>query len=130
MQLSVPPTPIRLLPCKSETLYLLSINSSSPLPSASGNHCYSESRYYSHCYSESHVQLLSTPWTIQSTEFSRSGLEWVAFPFSRGSSQPRDLTQAPALQLYSLPAEPQGKTHHCYTFCFYDFDHIFHSQVT
>ena len=32
-------------------------------------------------------------------------LEWVAFPFSRGSSQPR----SPALQADSLPDEPQGK---------------------
>ena len=32
-------------------------------------------------------------------------LEWVAFPFSRGSSQPR----SPAMQADSLPAEPQGK---------------------
>ena len=32
-------------------------------------------------------------------------LEWKAFPFSRGSSQPR----SPALQVDSLPAEPQGK---------------------
>ena len=32
-------------------------------------------------------------------------LEWVAFLFSRGSSQPR----SPALQVDSLPAEPQGK---------------------
>ena len=32
-------------------------------------------------------------------------LEWVAFPFSRGSSQPR----AHILQVDSLPAEPQGK---------------------
>ena len=32
-------------------------------------------------------------------------LEWAAFPFSRGSSQPR----SPALQVDSLPAEPQGK---------------------
>ena len=32
-------------------------------------------------------------------------LEWVAFPFSRGSFQPR----SPALQADSLPAEPQGK---------------------
>ena len=37
-------------------------------------------------------------------------LEWVAFPFSRGSSQPRDRTQrSPTLQTDSLPAEPQGK---------------------
>ena len=32
-------------------------------------------------------------------------LEWVAFPFSRGSSQPR----SPTLQADSLPAEPQQK---------------------
>ena len=32
-------------------------------------------------------------------------LEWVAFPFSRGSSQSR----SPALQVDSLPAEQQGK---------------------
>ena len=31
--------------------------------------------------------------------------EWAAFPFSRGSSQPR----SPALRADSLPAEPQGK---------------------
>ena len=34
-------------------------------------------------------------------------LEWVAFPFSRGSSQSRDQTQVPTLQEDSLPAEPQ-----------------------
>ena len=36
-------------------------------------------------------------------------LEWVAFPFSRGSSQPRDRTQSLSLWEDSLPAEPQGK---------------------
>ena len=37
-------------------------------------------------------------------------LEWVAFPFSRGTSQPRDQTQvSPTLWVDSLPAEPQGK---------------------
>ena len=35
-------------------------------------------------------------------------LEWVAFPFSRGSSQPRDRIQVSQLQVDSLPAEPQG----------------------
>ena len=44
-------------------------------------------------------------------------LEWVAFPFSRGSSQPRDQTQgsnpgikprSPALQVDSLPTELPG----------------------
>ena len=43
----------------------------------------------------SHGQLFVTPWTIESTEFSRQAriLEWVAIPLSRGSSQPRDQTQ-------------------------------------
>ena len=36
-------------------------------------------------------------------------LEWVAFPCSRGSYQPRDQTQVSALQVDSLPAESQGK---------------------
>ena len=36
-------------------------------------------------------------------------LEWVAFPFSRGSFQPRIEPRSPALQADSLPAEPQGK---------------------
>ena len=36
-------------------------------------------------------------------------LEWVAFPFSRGSSQPRDRTQVSHIQVDSLPAEPPGK---------------------
>ena len=36
-------------------------------------------------------------------------LEWVAFPFSMGSSQPGIEVRFPALQADSLPAEPQGK---------------------
>ena len=36
-------------------------------------------------------------------------LEWVAFSFSRGSSQPRDWPRSSTLQADSLPAEPQGK---------------------
>ena len=36
-------------------------------------------------------------------------LEWVAFPFSRGSSQPRDPSQVSHIAGKSLPAEPQGK---------------------
>ena len=35
-------------------------------------------------------------------------LEWVAFPFSRGSSQPTDRTEVSHLQEDSLPAEPPG----------------------
>ena len=36
-------------------------------------------------------------------------LEWVAFPFSKGSSQPRDQTQVPCIAGEFLPAEPPGK---------------------
>ena len=36
-------------------------------------------------------------------------LEWVAFPFSRGSSSPGIEPRSPTLQVDSLPAEPQGK---------------------
>ena len=36
-------------------------------------------------------------------------LERVAFPFSRGSSQPKDCTQVSTLWADSLPSEPPGK---------------------
>ena len=36
-------------------------------------------------------------------------LEWVAFPFFRGSFQPGIEPRSPALQADSLPTEPQGK---------------------
>ena len=36
-------------------------------------------------------------------------LEWVAFSISRGFFQPRIKPRLPALQVDSLPAEPQGK---------------------
>ena len=35
--------------------------------------------------------------------------EWVAFPFSRASFQPRDWTQVSRIAGGVLPAEPQGK---------------------
>ena len=51
----------------------------------------------------SRVRLFVTPWTIQSMKFSRPEY-WVAFPFSRGSSQPRDWTCLPHYRwiLYQL----------------------------
>ena len=56
------------------------------------------------------VWLSLIPWAIQSMEFSKSRiLEWVAFPFSKGSSQSRIEPRSPILQADSLPAEPQGK---------------------
>ena len=39
-------------------------------------------------------------------------LEWVAIPFCRGFSQPRDGTRFPALQADSLPSESSGKPLH------------------
>ena len=36
-------------------------------------------------------------------------LEWVAFPFSRGSSHPGITPRSPTLWEYSLPTEPQGQ---------------------
>ena len=36
-------------------------------------------------------------------------VEWVAFPFSKGSSQLSIEPRSPAPQEYSLPAEPPGK---------------------
>ena len=82
-----------------------------------------------------HVWLFVTPWTIQSMEFSllqgifptqglNPGLphckwilyqlshkesprilEWVVYPFSSGSSQPKNWMGSPALQADSLPTE-------------------------
>ena len=50
------------------------------------------------------------PYGLYSPWNSPGLLEWVAIPFSRRSSQPRDWTQlCVALQADSLPAEPPGK---------------------
>ena len=48
-------------------------------------------------------------------------LEWVVYPFPRGSSQPRDRTRSPALQAESLPAEPSGKPMYLMRFYYYFF---------
>ena len=50
-------------------------------------------------------------------------LEWVAFPFSRGSS-PR----SPTLQADSLPAEPQGQLKNTEVGSLYLFQRIFLTQ--
>ena len=60
-------------------------------------------------------KLLSPVWLCDPMDCTFHGilqariLEWVAFSFSRGSSQPSDWTQIPTLQVDSLPAEPQWK---------------------
>ena len=63
---------------------------------------------------ESHSVVSDSLWphglTMQSMEFSRPELlEGVAFPFSRGSSQPKAWTQVSHIAGRFLPAEPQGK---------------------
>ena len=56
------------------------------------------------------VQLFATPWTIQSMEFSRPEY-WSGSPFPSPGYLPNPAIEprSPALQAYSLPAEPQGK---------------------
>ena len=58
----------------------------------------------------SNVQLFGSPQTIQSMEFSRSEY-WngQSFPFLGGLPNPGIEPRSPALQAYSLPADPQGK---------------------
>ena len=62
-------------------------------------------------------KLLSSVWLCDPIDYTVSGilqariLEWVAFPFSRGSPQPRDQTQVSCIAGDSLPAEPPGKLH-------------------
>ena len=61
----------------------------------------------------SRVWLFPTPWTHGILQ--ARILEWVAVPFSRGSSQPRDRTQVSCVaggatkEVVALPVEPQGK---------------------
>ena len=63
-----------------------------------------ESESESDLKSLSCVRLFVTPWTIRI-------LEWVAYPFSRGSSQPRNRTRVSYFQADSLPAElPESVT--------------------
>ena len=63
----------------------------------------------------SRVQLFATPWTEACQPLLSMGIlqarivEWVAMPFSRGSSQFRDQTQLSTLQADSLLTEPPGK---------------------
>ena len=55
------------------------------------------------------IWLFGTRWTIVHGILQARILEWVAFPFSRGSSQPRDQTQVSHSDADTLPAEPQEK---------------------
>ena len=63
----------------------------------------------------SHARLFATPWTDYTVHeiLQARILEWVAFPFTRRPSQPRDQTQVSSIAADSLPAEPQRKPSHC-----------------
>ena len=65
----------------------------------------------SHSKSLSCVQLFATPWTKQSMEFSRPEY-WSGQPFPSPGDLPNPGIEpgSPALQVDSLPAEPQGKS--------------------
>ena len=54
---------------------------------------------------------LTTPWTIQSVEFSRAEY-WSGQPFPSPGEPPNPAIKprSPSLQVDSLPAEPPGKT--------------------
>ena len=65
---------------------------------------------------QSCLTLFLTPWTVCSLPrssvhgvFQTRILDWVAFPFSKGSSQPGINSRSPTLQADSLPAEQPGK---------------------
>ena len=59
------------------------------------------------------AQYCVTPWTVALQNLhgilQARILEWVAMPFSKGSSQLMDRTRSPELQADSLPSEPPRK---------------------
>ena len=65
------------------------------------------------CYSI--ISSSVTPFSYCPQNFPASGsfpkLEWIAIPFSRGSSQPRDQTQVSKWQAYLYHLSRQGKTY-------------------
>ena len=65
----------------------------------------SESESHSVMFNSLRPHGLYNPWNSPQARI----LEWVAFPFSRGTSQPRIEPRSPALRVDFLPAEPQGK---------------------
>ena len=63
-----------------------------------------------------------TPWTIYMVHgiLQDRMLEWEAFLFSKGSSQPGIKPMSPALQVDSLPAEPPRKPYPCIIILIYE----------
>ena len=72
------------------------------------------------CLLLSHVRFYAAPWALArqtplSLQFSRREDPWVAIPFPRGSSQPRDPTRSPTLQVDPLSSEPLVQFSHSVT---------------
>ena len=64
------------------------------------------------CAQSLSVLLFATPWTVacQAPLSIARILEWVAISSSKGSSQPRDQTPFPALQVDALPLNHWGSS--------------------
>ena len=80
----------------------------------------------------SHIQLFATPWTNTVHEILQAKiLEWVAFPFSRGSSQCRDRIQVSCIAGRFFPSwatsEAQIIVSHVYFLSFSDANN--HHQI-
>ena len=65
----------------------------SPTPQIHSNSCPSSMVPYSRFYLKSHLLFYHNIWRYFNNFAVFFILEWVAFPFSKGSSQPRDQTQ-------------------------------------
>ena len=66
------------------------------------------------CYLLSHVRLCVIPWSVRGIIQARI-LEWVAIPFSRGSSQPKDQTQISCIAGGSFTSWATRETQECWS---------------
>ena len=87
----------------------------------------------------SHVRLFATPWTVAlqaplSMEFSRQEY-WSGLPFPSSGDLSDPATELmspepPALQVDSLPLEPQGHVNKCFSMaCLQFFHHMLRSLL-
>ena len=76
------------------------------------------------------VRLFAPPWTIHSFlgVLQARIVEWVAYPFSRGSSWPR--SQMAAMQADSLPTELSGKPTISYFYSTYPLEFLGKKKMT
>ena len=103
--------PLRDWCCQTEVVLLcLDMETTSLIPENGGAGCWKSTELLFESENRSsHVSLFATPWTIQSMEFSRPVLEWVAMPSSGDLPNPEIRTRSSAFEAYSLPTEPPGK---------------------